>query len=183
MEEKAFLEKYLKKFKYKWTTYKIHSSKEYFDESLLEKNIELLSKVYELQKENEDIELSSLILFSLSSSLYTKTYKYMLYVASGNLYIDKPLVLNYWKPEKIDEEVANIRKELKSSIYLEEQRLEEAIRFVLEGYNYIVAGYWNKVVERIVKTETFMKIKKGKDFKILSGAYMGELRQIKVSIN
>lgn len=98
-------------------------------------------------------------------------------------YIDKPLVLSYWKPEKIDEEVANIRKELKSSIYLEEQKLEEAIRFVLEGYNYIVAGYWNKVVERIVKTETFMKIKKGKDFKILSGAYMGELRQIKVSVN
>jgi len=31
MEEKAFLEKYLKKFKYKWITDKIHSSKGYFD--------------------------------------------------------------------------------------------------------------------------------------------------------
>ena len=92
MEEKAFLEKYLKNFRYKWITDKIHSSKEYFDESLLEKSTELLFKVYEIQRENEDIELSSLILFSLNSSLYTKTYKYMLYAASGNLYIDKPLV-------------------------------------------------------------------------------------------
>lgn len=183
MEEKAFLEKYLKKFKYKWITDKIHSSKGYFDESLLEKSIELLSKVYEIQRENEDIELSSLILFSLSSSLYTKTYKYMLYAASGNLYIDKPLVISYWKLEKIDEEVEDIIKELKSNIYLEEQKLEETIRFVLEGYNYIATGYWNKVMERIVKTETFMKIKKSKDFKILSGAYMGELGQIKVSTN
>ena len=55
MEEKAFLEKYLKKFRYKWITDKIHSSKGYFDESLLEKSIELLSKVYEIQRENEDI--------------------------------------------------------------------------------------------------------------------------------
>ena len=107
----------------------------------------------------------------------------MLYAASGNLYIDKPLVFSYWKPEKIDEEVEDIRKELKSSIYLEEQKLEETLRFVLEGYNYIATGHWNKVVERIVKTETFMKIKKSKDFKILSGAYMGELGQIKVSTN
>ncbi len=183
MEEKAFLEKYLKKFRYKWITDKIHSSKGYFDESLLEKSIGLLSKVYEIQMENEDIELSSLILFSLSSSLYTKTYKYMLYAVSGNLYIDKPLVLSYWKPEKIDEEVADIRKELKSSIYLDEQKLEETLRFVLEGYNYIVTGYLSRVAERVVKTETFTKIKKSKDFKILSGAYMGELGQIKVSVN
>lgn len=105
MEDKAFLEKYLKNFRYKWITDKIHSSKEYFDESLLEKSIGILSKVYEIQMENEDIELSSLILFSLSSSLYTKTYKYMLCAVSGNLYIDKPLVISYWKPEKIDEEV------------------------------------------------------------------------------
>ena len=183
MEEKAFLEKYLKKFRYKWITDKIHSSKGYFDESLLEKSIGLLSKVYEIQMENEDIELSSLILFSLSSSLYTKTYKYMLYAASGNLYIDKPLVISYWKPEKIDEEVEDIIKELKSNIYLEEQKLEETIRFVLEGYNYITTGYWNKVVEKLIKTEIFMKIKRSKDFKILSGAYMGELGQIKVIIN
>lgn len=183
MEEKAFLEKYLKKFRYKWITDKIHSSKGYFDESLLEKSIGLLSKVYEIQMENEDIELSSLILFSLSSSLYTKTYKYMLYAVSGNLYIDKPLVLSYWKPEKIDEEVADIRKELKSSIYLDEQKLEETLRFVLEGYNYIVTGYLSRVAERVVKTETFTKIKKSKDFKILSGVYMGELGKIKVNLS
>ena len=183
MEDKAFLEKYLKNFRYKWITDKIHSSKEYFDESLLEKSIGILSKVYEIQMENDDIELSSLILFSLSSSLYTKTYKYMLCAVSGNLYIDKPLVISYWKPEKIDEEVEDIIKELKSNIYLQEQKLEETIRFVLEGYNYIVTGYLSRVAERVVKTETFTKIKKSRDFKILSGAYMGELGQIKVSVN
>lgn len=107
----------------------------------------------------------------------------MLYAASGNLYIDKPLVISYWKPEKIDEEVEDIIKELKSNIYLEEQKLEEAIRFVLEGYNYITTGYWNKVVEKLIKTEIFMKIKRSKDFKILSGVYMGELGKIKVNLS
>ena len=107
----------------------------------------------------------------------------MLCAVSGNLYIDKPLVISYWKPEKIDEEVEDIIKELKSNIYLQEQKLEETIRFVLEGYNYIVTGYLSRVAERVVKTETFTKIKKSRDFKILSGAYMGELGQIKVSVN
>ena len=61
-----------------------------------------------------------------------------------------------------------------------ETEIEEGIRFVLKGYEDIIAVLWKKAVEKVLKDE----ILKDKDIKenlsILVGKYMGELRKVEI---
>ena len=61
-----------------------------------------------------------------------------------------------------------------------ETEIEEGIRFVLKGYEDIIAVLWKKAVEKVLCNDIF----KNKDIReipyILVGEYMGELRKVEI---
>ena len=176
--------KYFEAFRYNRISEKLGEYKDYPTESL-EKEIEaLLIDAKEEQVKKKADNPAYIILFFLNTSLYTKSYKYMLIVADESLYINKPLAIRYWVPDFIKEDASLIRKELvqnKAKIPdLSEAEIEEGIRVVLKGYEGIIAVLWRKAVEKVLYDD----ILKDKDIKenlsILVGEYMGELRKIEI---
>lgn len=176
--------KYFEAFRYNRISEKVGGYKDYPTESL-EKEIEaLLIDAKEEQVKKKADNLAYIILFFLNTSLYTKSYKYMLIAADESLYINKPLAIRYWVPDFIKEDASLIREELVQNKVkisdLSEAEIEEGIRVVLKGYEGIIAVLWKKAVEKVLKDE----ILKDKDIKenlsILVGEYMGELRKVEI---
>ena len=87
---------YFKSFRYRWIGEKIREYKDYNIQYLSEEIKNILSNVIE---EKRIYKLKYLILFFLNTSLYTKSYKFMLYASDEGLYIDKPLGIRYWIPD------------------------------------------------------------------------------------
>ena len=108
----------------------------------------------------------------------------MLYAADESLYINKALSIRYWVPDFVKKDASIIREKLvqnKTKIPdLSEAEIEEGIRFVLKGYEGIIAVLWKKVVEKVLCNDIF----KNKDIReipyILVGEYMGELRKVEI---
>ena len=176
--------KYFEAFRYNRISKKIGDYKDHPTEGL-EKEIEaLIIDAKEEQAKRKADNPIYIILFFLNTSLYTKSYKYMLIAADESLYINKPLSIRYWVHDFIKEEASLIRKELiqnKEKISnLSEADIEEGIRVVLKGYEGIIAVLWKKAVEKVLKDDIF----KDKDMKelpsILVGEYMGELRKVEI---
>ncbi len=173
--------KYFEAFRYRWISEKIKEYKTYSTESLEEEIMALLTEVME---DKSETKLSYIALFFLNTSLYTKTYKYMLVAADESLYINKPLSIRYWVPDFIKKDASLIREELiqnKAKLPdLSESEIEEGLRFVLKGYEGIIAVLWKKAVEKVFYSD----ILKNKNIKkiphILVGEYMGELRKVEV---
>ena len=173
--------KYFEAFRYRWISEKIKEYKMYSTESLEE---ELKALLTEVMEDKSETKLSYIALFFLNTSLYTKTYKYMLVAADESLYINKPLSIRFRVPDIIKKDASLIREELiqnKAKIPdLSESEIEEGVRFVLKGYEGIIAVLWKKAVEKVFYSD----ILKNKNIKkiphILVGEYMGELRKVEV---
>ena len=173
--------KYFETFRYQWISKKIKEYKTYSTESLEE---EIMSLLTEVMEDKSETKLSYIALFFLNTSLYTKTYKYMLVAADESLYINKPLSIRFRVADFIKKDASLIREELihnKAQIPdLSESEIEEGVRFVLKGYEGIIAVLWKKAVEKVFYSD----ILKNKNIKkiphILVGEYMGELRKVEV---
>ena len=176
--------KYFEAFRYQWISKKIEEYKMYSTESLKEEPREQLADIIEDKSEIKETKLAYIVLFFLNTSLYTKSYKYMLYAADESLYINKALSIRYWVPDFVKKDASIIREELvqnKTKIPdLSEAEIEEGIRFVLKGYEGIIAVLWKKAVEKVLCNDIF----KNKDIReisyILVGEYMGELRKVEI---
>lgn len=179
MDREKQKKEYFKSFRYRWLSEKIREYKDYNIQDLSEEIKNILSDVIE---ENRMYKLKYLILFFLNTSIYTKSYKLMLYASDEGLYINKPLGIRYWISDFMKKDSYKIREEMMSDaekLTLSEPEIEEGIRFVLKGYKDIIAILWKKALEQAAETETFEAI--FKDLVIIIGEYMGELKQISLN--
>lgn len=174
--------KYFEAFRYNRISKKLGEYKDYPTDSLKKEIEALIADAKEEQAKRKTDNPAYIILFFLNTSLYTKSYKYMLIVADESLYINKPLAIRYWVPDFIKEDASLIRKELvqnKAKIPdLSEAEIEEGIRVVLKGYEGIIAILWKKAVEKVLKDDILKDTKE--NLTILVGEYMGELRKVEI---
>ena len=179
MNREKQIKEYFKSFRYRWLSEKIREYKDYNIQGLSEEIKKLLS---DLTEEKQVYKLKYLTLFFLNTSLYTKSYKCMIYASDEGLYINKPLSIRYWIPDFMKKDSYKIREEMMKGIgklSLSEPEIEEGIRFVLKGYKDIIAIFWKKALERVFDTDVFEDIPK--ESIILIGEYMGELKQINLN--
>ena len=171
---------YFKSFRYRWLGEKIREYKDYNIQDLSEEIKSILSNVIE---EKRIYKLKYLTLFFLNTSLYTKSYKCMLYASDEGLYIDKPLCIRYWISDFMKKDSYKIREEMMKGIgklLLSEPEIEEGIRFVLKGYEDIIAILWKKALESVIDTDIFEDT--SKELLFLFGEYMGELKQVNLNM-
>ena len=176
--------KYFEVFRYNRISKKLGEYKDYPTDSLKKEIEALIADAKEEQAKRKTDNPAYIILFFLNTSLYTKSYKYMLIAADESLYINKPLAIRYWVPDFIKEDASLIRKELvqnKAKIPdLSEAEIEEGIRVVLKGYEGIIAILWKKAVEKVLCEDMF----KNKDIEeipsVLIGEYMGKLKKVEI---
>ena len=179
MNREKQIKEYFKSFRYRWLGEKIREYKDYNIQGLSEEIKKLLS---DLTEEKQVYKLKYLTLFFLNTSLYTKSYKCMIYASDEGLYINKPLGIRYWSPDFMKKDSCKIREEMMEGIgklLLSEPEIEEGIRFVLKGYEDIISILWKKALERVFDTNVFEDIPK--ESIILIGEYMGELKQINLN--
>ena len=179
MNREKQIKEYFKSFRYRWLGEKIREYKDYNIQGLSEEIKKLLS---DLTEEKQVYKLKYLTLFFLNTSLYTKSYKCMIYASDEGLYINKPLGIRYWSPDFMKKDSCKIREEMMEGIgklLLSEPEIEEGIRFVLKGYEDIISILWKKALERVFDTDVFEDIPK--ESIILIGEYMGELKQINLN--
>ena len=172
---------YFKSFRYRWLGEKIREYKDYNIQDLSEEIKNRRSNVIE---EKRIYKLKYLILFFLNTSLYTKSYKCMLYASDEGLYIDKPLGIGYWIPDFMKKDSCKIREEMMEGIgklLLSEPEIEEGIRFVLKGYEDIISILWKKALESVIDTDIFKDT--SKELLFLFGEYMGELKQVNLNMH
>ena len=155
MDREKQKKEYFKSFRYRWLSEKIREYKDYNIQGLSEEIEKLL---LDLTEEKRIYKLKYLTLFFLNTSLYTKSYKCMLYASDEGLYIDKPLGIRYWIPDFMKKDSCKIREEMMKGIgklLLSESEIEEGIRFVLKGYEDIIAILWKKALELVIDTDIF----------------------------
>ena len=175
MNKEKQKKEYFKSFRYRWISEKIREYKDYNIQDLSEEIKNILSDVIE---ENRMYKLKYLILFFLNTSIYTKSYKLMLYASDEGLYIDKPLGIRYWIPDFMKKDSYKIREEMMKG---SESEIEEGIRFVLKGYEDIIAILWKKALESLMDTYIFKDT--SKELIFLFGEYMGELKQVNLNMH
>ena len=181
MNKEKQKKEYFKSFRYRWISEKIREYKDYNIQDLSEEIKNILSDVIE---ENRMYKLKYLILFFLNTSIYTKSYKLMLYASDEGLYIDKPLCIRYWISDFMKKDSYKIREEMMKGIgklLLSESEIEEGIRFVLKGYEDIIAILWKKALESLMDTYIFKDT--SKELIFLFGEYMGELKQVNLNMH
>ena len=181
MNKEKQKKEYFKSFRYRWISEKIREYKDYNIQDLSEEIKNILSDVIE---ENRMYKLKYLILFFLNTSIYTKSYKLMLYASDEGLYIDKPLGIRYWIPDFMKKDSYKIREEMMKEIgklLLSESEIEEGIRFVLKGYDDIIVILWKKALESLMDTDIFKDT--SKELSFLFGEYMGEIKQVNLNMH
>ena len=181
MNREKQIKEYFKSFRYRWLGEKIREYKDYNIQGLSEEIEKLLS---DLTEEKQVYKLKYLTLFFLNTSLYTKSYKCMIYASDEGLYIDKPLGIRYWSPDFMKKDSCKIREEMMKGIgklLLSESEIEEGIRFVLKGYDDIIVILWKKALESLMDTDIFKDT--SKELSFLFGEYMGELKQVNLNMH
>ena len=180
MDREKQKKEYFKSFRYRWLSEKIREYKDYNIQGLSEEIEKLL---LDLTEEKRIYKLKYLVLFFLNTSIYTKSYKFMLYASDEGLYIDKPLGIGYWIPDFMKKDSYKIREEMMKGIgklLLSESEIEEGIRFVLKGYEDIITILWKKALESLMDTNIFKDT--SKELSFLFGEYMGELKQVNLNM-
>lgn len=181
MNREKQIKEYFKSFRYRWLSEKIREYKDYNIQGLSEEIKKLLS---DLTEEKQVYKLKYLTLFFLNTSLYTKSYKCMIYASDEGLYINKPLGIRYWIPDFMKKDSYKIREEMMSDVEkltLSEPEIEEGIRFVLKGYKDIIAFFWKKALESLMDTDISKDT--SKELIFLFGEYMGELKQVNLNMH
>ena len=180
MNREKQIKEYFKSFRYRWLGEKIREYKDYNIQGLSEEIEKLL---LDLTEEKQVYKLKYITLFFLNTSLYTKSYKYMIYASDEGLYINKPLGIRYWSPDFMKKDSYKIREKMMSDaekLTLSEPEIEEGIRFVLKGYEDIIAILWKKALESVIDTDIFEDT--SKELLFLFGEYMGELKQVNLNM-
>ena len=143
-----------------------------------------MSAAIEDKDKTKETNLFYITLFFLNTSLYTRSYKYMLVAADESLYINKSLSIRCWVPDIIKKDASLIREELiqnKAKLPdLSESEIEEGVRFVLKGYEGIIAVLWKKAVEKVLYNDIYKNNGIKETPHILVGEYMGELRKVEI---
>ena len=181
MDREKQKKEYFKSFRYRWLSEKIREYKDYNIQGLSEEIEKLL---LDLTEEKRIYKLKYLVLFFLNTSIYTKSYKFMLYASDEGLYIDKPLGIGYWIPDFMKKDSYKIREEMMKGIgklLLSESEIEEGIRFVLKGYEDIITILWKKALESLMDTNIFKDT--SKELSFLFGEYMGEIKQVNLNMH
>ena len=181
MNREKQIKEYFKSFRYRWLSEKIREYKDYNIQGLSEEIEKLLS---DLTEEKQVYKLKYLTLFFLNTSLYTKSYKCMIYASDEGLYINKPLGIRYWIPDFMKKDSYKIREEMMSDaekLTLSEPEIEEGIRFVLKGYDDIIVILWKKALESLMDTDIFKDT--SKELSFLFGEYMGEIKQVNLNMH
>ena len=181
MDREKQKKEYFKSFRYRWLSEKIREYKDYNIQGLSE---EIKKLLLDLTEEKRIYKLKYLTLFFLNTSLYTKSYKCMIYASDEGLYIDKPLCIRYWIPDFMKKDSYKIREEMMKGIgklLLSESEIEEGIRFVLKGYEDIITILWKKALESLMDTNIFKDT--SKELSFLFGEYMGELKQVNLNMH
>ena len=181
MNREKQIKEYFKSFRYRWLGEKIREYKDYNIQGLSEEIEKLLS---DLTEEKQVYKLKYLTLFFLNTSLYTKSYKCMIYATDEGLYIDKPLCIRYWISDLMKKDSYKIREEMMKGIgklLLSEPEIEEGIRFVLKGYDDIIVILWKKALESLMDTDIFKDT--SKELSFLFGEYMGEIKQVNLNMH
>ena len=181
MNREKQIKEYFKSFRYRWLGEKIREYKDYNIQGLSEEIEKLLS---DLTEEKQVYKLKYLTLFFLNTSLYTKSYKCMIYASDEGLYINKPLGIRYWIPDFMKKDSYKIREEMMSDVEkltLSEPEIEEGIRFVLKGYDDIIVILWKKALESLMDTDIFKDT--SKELSFLFGEYMGEIKQVNLNMH
>ena len=181
MDREKQKKEYFKSFRYRWLSEKIREYKDYNIQGLSEEIEKLLS---DLTEEKQVYKLKYLTLFFLNTSLYTKSYKCMIYASDEGLYINKPLGIRYWSPDFMKKDSCKIREEMMSDaekLTLSEPEIEEGIRCVLKGYKDIITILWKKALESLMDTNIFKDT--SKELSFLFGEYMGELKQVNLNMH
>lgn len=181
MDREKQKKEYFKSFRYRWLSEKIREYKDYNIQGLSEEIEKLL---LDLTEEKRIYKLKYLVLFFLNTSIYTKSYKFMLYASDEGLYIDKPLGIGYWIPDFMKKDSYKIREEMMKGIgklLLSESEIEEGIRFVLKGYEDTITILWKKALESLMDTNIFKDT--SKELSFLFGEYMGELKQVNLNMH
>ena len=181
MNREKQIKEYFKSFRYRWLGEKIREYKDYNIQGLSEEIEKLLS---DLTEEKQVYKLKYLTLFFLNTSLYTKSYKCMIYASDEGLYINKPLGIRYWIPDFMKKDSYKIREEMMKGIgklLLSESEIEEGIRFVLKGYEDIITILWKKDLESLMDKNIFKDT--SKELSFLFGEYMGELKQVNLNMH
>jgi len=108
----------------------------------------------------------------------------MLVAADESLYINKPLSIRFRVPDFVNKDASLIREELiqnKAKLPdLSESEIEEGLRFVLKGYEGIIAVLWKKAVENVLYNDIYKNNVIKETPLILVGEYMGELRKVEI---
>ena len=181
MDREKQKKEYFKSFRYRWLGEKIREYKDYNIQGLSEEIEKLL---LDLTEEKRIYKLKYLVLFFLNTSIYTKSYKCMIYASDEGLYINKPLGIRYWIPDFMKKDSYKIREEMMKGIgklLLSESEIEEGIRFVLKGYEDIITILWKKALESLMDTNIFKDT--SKELSFLFGEYMGELKQVNLNMH
>ena len=181
MDREKQKKEYFKSFRYRWLSEKIREYKDYNIQGLSE---EIKKLLLDLTEEKRIYKLKYLTLFFLNTSLYTKSYKFMLYASDEGLYINKPLGIRYWIPDFMKKDSYKIREEMMSDVEkltLSESEIEEGIRFVLKGYDDIIVILWKKALESLMDTDISKDT--SKELIFLFGEYMGELKQVNLNMH
>jgi len=162
--------KYFEAFRYRWISEKIKEYEMYSTESLEEELKALLSAAIEDKDKTKETPLFYIALFFLNTSLYTRSYKYMLIAADESYFIKKDASI-------IREELIQNKAKLPD---LSESEIEEGLRFVLKGYEGIIAVLWKKAVENVLYNDIYKNNDIRQTPHILVGEYMGELRKVEI---
>ena len=143
---------------------------------------DLFSGALERQEEQPQWKASYMGMLHLSTSLITESYEYELFIADKQMYLDAHQVIRFWKPEFLyqdAQEEENVRKELaKRFVRLTSYEVSYAKRFLFYEYRNIAGVYWKENLDKIIKQEGFINLKKTDPFLILFGDYMGKIHTV-----
>lgn len=141
----------------------------------------ILQELKDKQEQGEARELGYLILFHFRSSLWNNSFQYQICATDETIYLTSPLVSVQWTPANLYNDLEELAGKLEADlrkhfVRLTKVELKEAEMDILESYHKLAEVYWSQLAEKIISDKWLEGIKTKKDWKILSGIYMENLR-------
>lgn len=182
MDRTEQIREYLKPYIVKRVQRKIEETIQMKVSHLQSSVADLLGGALKRQEEQPQWKPSYMGMLHLSTSLLTESYEYELFIADKQMYLDESQVIRYWKPEFLyqdAQEEDGVRKELtKRFVRLTSYEVSYAKRFLFYEYRNIAGVYWKENLDKIIKLEGFINLKKTDQFLILFGDYMGKIHTV-----
>lgn len=166
-----------------WMAQKVKVCRRQPEISLLKQAEQLLQKVKGDQDQGSERVFCYLSLFHFKSSLWTGTNRYQICASDETLCINPPLASVDWMPEYLYNDMAILQTTVETElrkyfVRLLSYEINFAVKLLLEEYYKIAEIYWQQAAEQLVTGEDFKTIHKHNDWKILSGAYMDNMKII-----